>query len=63
MTHNPINPQPTSNEQTDDDAWNAVLSDPENQKTLAELVKDIKQDAASGVFGAPEITPDPSGAP
>lgn len=50
-------PDTPSNEQSDDDAWDAVLSDPENQKTLAELVKGIKDDAQAGVFGEPEITP------
>lgn len=53
-----------STEQSDDDAWDAVLSDPENQKTLAELVKSIKDDAQAGSFGEPEVIPaDPSDKP
>ena len=41
----------------DDKAWDEVLSDPENQKTLAELSKAIKEGAAQGVYCDPLAEP------
>lgn len=57
-----MNAKPIAANQNDDDdaAWDAVLSDPENQKALKELVKNIKEGAAQDAYGDPtRVSTDP----
>ena len=50
---------PKSNLNDDDDAWDAVLSQPENVQTLNHIVDQIKKDSLNNLPLDVEIIPQP----